>query len=129
MPRRIPRRITAAPVLPPPAELADDELLASFERAYGIRSYDALETMAIVGTGENGLRDLEVSGELIPHKNSTKKGAERRWPGPVIARYMWRKQIASASPPGKPDKPERPTTSRRGRPPRGALRLVPEGAQ
>jgi hypothetical protein len=111
MPRRIPRRIAATTTLPPHAAFADDELLASFERAYGIRSYNALETMAIVGTGENGLHDLEVSGELLPHKNSAKKGAERRYPGPVIARYMWRKQMASASPPEKPDKPERPTTS------------------
>jgi hypothetical protein len=123
MPRYIPRR--AAVTLPPPAALADDELLASFERSLGIRSYNALETMAIVGTGENGLHELERTRELIPHRNGAK---ERAYSGPVIAQYLWRRQrqAVSALPQEDPDKTiEQATASgRRGRTPKGALRRI-----
>jgi hypothetical protein len=123
MPRHTPRR--SAVTLPPPAALADDELLAAFERALGIRSYNALETMAIVGTGENGLHELERTRELVPHRNGAK---ERSYSGPVIAQYLWRRQKQAVSAPSQeePDKTiER--SDRRGRHPKGALRRISGG--
>jgi hypothetical protein len=129
MSRYTPRRATIA--LPPPAELADDELLASFERALGIRSYSAVETMAIVGTGGNGLLELERTRELVTHRNGTK---ERAYPGPVIAQYLWRRQKQALSAPSHQEQPRKPreqssATGRRGRPPKGNLRSVSEGTR
>jgi hypothetical protein len=84
--------------------------------------------MAIVGTGENGLHELERTRELVPHRNGAK---ERAYPGPVIAQYLWRRHklaVNAPSPEQQGETIERPAASgRRGRHPKGALRRIGGG--
>ena len=107
--------------LPPPAQVSDDPELAHYERLLGLRSFNSLETQAILNVGETKLSQLVADGELRPHRNGA-----RAWSffGPEIARYLRARGRQQPAPSPAPDKAETETKRRPGRPRKGEVRRI-----